>query len=475
MPAMRIILAGYNVDTEVLEDLKKTSRPRQDVTPETLSASYARISRDPRPIDELRKIAREEVEKARRSNSTIIFKMGHHSIAEHAVFNFDILDVSRLALEEIEKFRLCAYTEKSQRYQKLEEDFLVPEEIKSSDLKEEFVKTIHKQNEFYHELLDRGIEPEDARYVTSLSTPGQVGLTINARNLELLFRRFASHPLAEIRQIGQQMFKLVEPVAPSIILFTEANDFDGKTYEELGAESRELRGESRELEAKSRDQVELVDYTRDADNKLIAALLHTSTNLPFKRCLEEAKEMPVDKKKELVKTCFKYAEFYDRPQREFEYIDLTFSLVVSAACFGQLKRHRMASITCQPYNPALGVTIPESMIKSGMEGELNRLLNATRETYERIYALNPLAARYILTNAHRRRVLIKVNARELYHMSRLREDKHAQWDIQNITRRMTALARENMPLTMMFVGGKDIYPKIYESHFGRKPKVIPEY
>jgi hypothetical protein len=38
---MKVILAGYNVDTEVLEDLKKTSRLRQDVTPETLSASYA--------------------------------------------------------------------------------------------------------------------------------------------------------------------------------------------------------------------------------------------------------------------------------------------------------------------------------------------------------------------------------------------------------------------------------------------------
>ena len=127
---MRVILAGYNVDTDVLEDLKKTSHPRQDVTPETISASYARISRDPRPVDELRKVAREEVEKARKSNSTIIFKMGHHSIAEHAVFNFDILGVSRLALEEIEKFRLCAYTEKSQRYQKLTDDFVIPDEVR---------------------------------------------------------------------------------------------------------------------------------------------------------------------------------------------------------------------------------------------------------------------------------------------------------------------------------------------------------
>ena len=57
---MRVLLAGYNVDSAVLEELKKNSLPREDVTPETLSASYARISRDPRPADELRAAARAE-------------------------------------------------------------------------------------------------------------------------------------------------------------------------------------------------------------------------------------------------------------------------------------------------------------------------------------------------------------------------------------------------------------------------------
>jgi flavin-dependent thymidylate synthase len=468
---MKVILAGYNVDTEVLEDLKKTSRAREDVAPETISASYARISRDPRPVDELRKIAREEVEKARKSNTNIIFKMGHHSIAEHAVFNFDILGVSRLALEELEKFRLCAYTEKSQRYQKLENDFLIPDEIKGSKLEDDFVSTIKKQNEFYHGLIGKEIEPEDARYATSLATEAQLGQTINARNLEFLFRRFASHPLAEVRKLGLEMYKLVEPVAPSIILFTEPNDFDQKTYAEL----REQGTGNREKYRRSKNLVELIDYTKDADNKLIASLLHTSTNLPFKKCLKEAKKMDEERKKELVKTCFKYAEFYDRPQREFEYIDLTFNLIVSAACFGQLKRHRMVTLTCQNYDPASGVTIPESIKNMGLEEEFNRLVNITNKTFEKMAEQNPLAAQYVLTNAHRKRVLIKVNARELYHISRLREDSHAQWDIQNISAQMTALAKGVMPLSMMFIGGKDRYPEIFESYFGKKPRILPEY
>jgi len=470
--AMKIILAGFNVDTEVLEDLKKTSRPRQDVTPETISASYARISRDPRPVDELRKIAREEVEKARKSNSNIIFKMGHHSIAEHAVFNFDILGVSRLVLEEIEKFRLCAYTEKSQRYQKLEDDFVIPEEIKGTKLEKDFVETIREQNRFYHELIGKGIEPEDARYVTSLATEGQLGQTINARNLEFLFRRFASHPLSEVRKLGLEMYKLVEPIAPSIILFTEANDFDQKTYPDIkkGLEGR--RGQKRGKKAK---EVTLESYTKNGDDILIASLMHTTTNQPFKKCLKQAKGLKNEEKREIIETCFKYAEFYDRPQREFEYVDLTFDLVISAACFGQLKRHRMASITCQSYDPALGVTIPEAIKKAGEEKKFNQLVNITRKIYEKIAKQNLVAAQYLLTNAHRRRVLIKVNARELYHMSRLREDSHAQWDIRNITKQMTALAKEVMPLTTMFIGGKDSYPEVYESYFGKRPKMVPEY
>ncbi len=468
---MQIILAGYNVDTEVLEELKKNSPGRQDVTPETLSASYARISRDPRPINELRKIARQEVEKARKSNSAIIFKMGHHSIAEHAVFNFDLLDVSRLAMEEIEKFRLCSYTEKSQRYQKLEDNYLVPEEIKGSDLEKIFVETINKQNEFYQEMVGKGVEPEDARYITSLATLGQVGQTINARNLEFLFRRFASNPLAEVRQIGSQMYKLVEKIAPSIILFTEANEFDVKTRGEI---ERWLDGKMGKS-GKGKEEVVLVDSTKDADNKLIAALLHSTTNLPYKKCLGKAKKMAEEQKTELIKTCFKYAELYDRPLREFEYVDLTYDLIVSAACFGQLKRHRMATITVQPYEPRLGVTIPEGVKKAGMADQFNKIVNITNKAFAKIAGQNPLAAQYVLTNAHRRRVLIKTNARELYHISRLREDKHAQWDIQQISAKMTELAKEVMPYAMMFIGGKDSYPEIFEAAFGKKPKVMPEF
>ncbi|MFP4082825.1 MAG: FAD-dependent thymidylate synthase [Candidatus Aminicenantes bacterium] len=489
---MKVILAGYNVDKEVIEELKKTSPPRDDITPETLSASYARISRDPRPAYELRAAARKEVEKARRSNRNIIFKMGHHSVAEHAVFNFDIIGISRLALEELERFRLCSYTEKSQRYITLKDDFVVPEEVKKAGMEEIFCETIQEQNALYHRLYKKlrpyffetyknsaevsrkhrileGWAKEDARYVVSLATQGQLGMSINGRNLEFLIRRFSSKKLAEIRELNSQLHSLAKEVAPSILLFTEASDFDARTYLELEKKA----AASWKDPADSGQEVRLVDFTPQADIKLIASLLHTVSSHSYPQCLERARSLKSREKKDFMKAAFKHMEFYDAVPREFEYVDLTFDLMVSATCFAQLKRHRMTTQTTQKYNPELGVTIPPSIMEIGARKEFMDMMEKTNRIYFQLQKKIDRGADYILTNAHRKRVLIKVNARELYHISRLREDAAAQWDIRSVAADMSRLAKEKMPLTFLLIGGKDAYPEIYEKIFQKRPEFIP--
>ncbi|MFC2160516.1 FAD-dependent thymidylate synthase [Acidobacteriota bacterium] len=490
---MKIYLAGYNVDSEVLEDLKKKSPSREDVTPETLSAAYARISRDPRPANELRALSRQEVRKARNSNKNIIFKMGHHSVAEHAVFNFDLIGVSRLAIEEIEKFRLCSYTEKSQRYIKLSEDIVLPEEIKNSGNSDIFLSAVKAQNELYHQLHQK-LEPyvfhknkdlaedpkkhtilkgwaiEDARYTVCLAAEGQLGLTINARNLEFMIRRFASHPLAELGELNFKIYDLVKDVAPSIILFTEANDFDSKTYMDLKKSAAKFPADSSPPD----DQpVRLVGFTEDPDTKLVTSLLHSSTAISYSSCLRHVSRLSVDEKKEIVKTAMQKMEFFDSVLREFEHVDLVFEMVVSATCFAQFKRHRMATLTSQNYNPDLGVTIPPSIQNIGAEKDFLKVIERTDEAFTKLKQKTPLGANYVLTNAHRKRILLKLNAREFYHISRLREDSTAQWDIQNVVRAMSELAKSVMPLTCLMVGGKDAYPQIYQNVFGCPPKLKP--
>ena len=491
---MKILLAGYNVDTGVIEELKKNSPPREDVTPETLSAAYARISRDPRSIDELRTAARQEVEKSRKSNSAIIFKMGHHSVAEHAVFNFDLIGVSRLAVEFIEHFRLCSFTEKSQRYITLGDDHVIPKEIQNKEIRSKYIEILREQNGLYHKLNERlqkhvvekhkdlaadpksgslleGWAKEDARYITSLATEAQLGLTINARNLELFLRRAGSQKLTEIKELAKQMYLLVEKIAPSIILFTQANDFDAKTYDEIKAKISNFQFPMSNAGTQIQKDVVLVEHTKDADDVLAASLLYAVSKDPYDSCVSAAKKMSSEEKKELVKASCRHMELFDTTLREYENVNFTFDVALSSSCFAQLKRHRMATIIAKDYDIDLGVTIPPSIKEVGMEKAFMEVTDRTERVYEEIKKENPLAAPYVLTNAHKRRILFSCNARELYHVSRLREDTHAQWDIQNISGLMSQEARKAAPIACMFIGGKDGYPGIYTKSFGHPPKI----
>ncbi|MBN2381726.1 FAD-dependent thymidylate synthase [bacterium] len=493
---MKIILAGYNIDAALLSEMS-ASRERDDLTPETISAAYARISRNPKPVDELRKIARAEVQKARRSNQTIIFAMGHHSVAEHAVFNFDLIDISRLAIEAIEHFRLCSFTEKSQRYIQLKDHYIVPEELHGSSLETIYRQTVRELQDAYlyfsnaladnykqrhaqdypEKKLDKQARlcaNEDARYILSLATMGQLGMTANARNLELIVRRFATSPLSEVREIGQQLSSRAHDIAPSIILFTQGTEYDRQVYHDLETNARHwLMDRPGETSSETKQQdVTLAGYSDEPDRTLLASLLHRVSMFSYQECHARAAHIPENEALDLVRTAFKHAELYDSVLREFEFVTMHWDLIVSASCFAQLKRHRIASLSCQDYNPDLGVTVPPSIIELGLKDDFYRFIALSEKTYHLLYQDFPEIAPYILTNAHRRRVHFGCNARELYHLSRLREDHHAQWDIRNLAQTMRLTLQQKMPLVTLFLGGKDSYPEIYEQHFGTKPQIV---
>ncbi len=500
---MKVLLAGFNADTGVLRGLAG-KRKHPGLTPETISAAYARISRSRKSVDELRADAREEVVKARASNRRIIFEMGHHSVAEHAVFNFDIIGISRRAVEDLENYRLCSYTEKSQRYVTLSGDYTVPVELKSTSFIPAFRKMIEQQNRMYQGLFqelkgyilktlgDRSdvrhdprllenLAKEDARYILAMATQTQLGATINARNLELMIRRFAGHPLHEIRELGRRFHYLASRISPSIILFHRANDYDQKTYPELHQYIRRsgyqgIRNKKTQTSEYQDGDVTLVDHTTNIDEKVLTALMFRTGKASYDKCRRTVKRMSQTAKLGLFKNACRYMELYDVALREFEHADLVFALTVSSACFGQLKRHRLATITSQDYDPGLGVTIPGSVREIGKEKMFLAVIRQTEGLYSKIEKKLPGIGSYILTNSHRKRVLMKMNLRELYHVSRLREDPTAQWDIRYLTKEMCCLAKTAAPITSRLLAGKTDYPSVYRGLYGHDPKIttVPE-
>ncbi len=506
MVPLRVELAGFNIDSAVQDearrhlgrfaDLPPSGDPevesiRRDVqaflaqdcwTPEILAAAYARISRDPAAVGELRAKARSEVDRARRSNETIVFGMGHSSVAEHAVFNFDVTGLSRLAVEVLEGRRLASFTEKSQRYILLEEDWVLPGEIRGTACEALFRETLEAQCRFYSEAYERltgradadeaggaaratevaktrreieGSAREDARYGLSLATTVQLGMTVNARTLESLIRGCRAHELSELRSLGDAFYGASGGLAPSLIKYTDPSPYLTGARPRLAGIVE--RAGSSGCEDAHDAAVRLVSCTPDADRVLAGAIIYSFGHGDYGASMRKARQLSQRELEALVRAHLDLLGPHDAVLREFEHVELTYDLTVSAACYAQLKRHRMATITAQNYDPSLGVTIPDSFLDAGLNEPFLELVRRTEECRERIARESQPASAYILTNAHRRRVLLKVNARELVHISRLREDRHAQWDIRRVAAAMISQARGCMPLTMSAAGGKDAF------------------
>ncbi|PID27911.1 MAG: thymidylate synthase (FAD) [Candidatus Cloacimonadota bacterium] len=460
---MKIALAGYNIDTSLTDQIPDGSI----VTPETISAAYARISRSSKSVTELREEAKSEVENARKSNENIIFDMGHGSIAEHAVFNFDIIGISRYLTEIIQKTRFASFTEKSQRYVTLKGDFVVPEEIKNTAAEKDYRDLIERMNNLYRDLYEAGIKflekenfseskklirgkaKEDARYFLPLATETQMGMTVNARSLERLLRRLDKTGLKEADELRENLLKHAKEAAPSVIRYTKADDFE-KFIPEL----------PRYKTINKREDIKFVKTEEYADEKVIASLIFEHSNCEWDEIFESVKKLEKQSKISFLMEYFKRMEPFNTVPRAFEVCDFAFEALMSSSCFAQLKRHRPATVITQKYSPESGVVIPELIKKLKMNDRIEIILKKSENLFYELEKIKKGLGSYVLCNGHKVNVLFKANLREFYHFSRLRSDKHAQWEIREISLKIDEKFKEFAPLTSLFMMGKDKFAEV---------------
>jgi thymidylate synthase ThyX len=153
-------------------------------------------------------------------------------------------------------------------------------------------------------------------------------------------------------------------------------------------------------------------------------------------------------------------------------VDVTFQAVISASNFAQLKRHRMATLLPGNYDIRFGCVIPESIKVNGLEKEFLEIIAKTDKVYLKLREQYGDAADYILTNSHCRKVMMKMNLREVYHFMRLRADEHAQWEIRNLAHQLLQKIKTIMPFSTMMLCGKSDFVDEFEGIFHRKPNFI---
>ncbi|MGA1821350.1 MAG: FAD-dependent thymidylate synthase [Thermoplasmatota archaeon] len=475
---MNIKLAGATLDRRFWKD-------DEAATPEVTAAAYARVSHSPRSLKELRDNAVEEVEKARSSNERIVYRMGHSSIAEHAVFNIDIEDASRLLVEFIERHRLASFTERSQRYVFFEgKEPIVPAEIGGTPIEKKLAALDREKFDLYKKLeSDPDLKEkygdrllEQARYVLGLTCPTDIGMTVNARELEHIISKGLGSGLAEIREFSEKLLLESGDLAPSLVKYTDPGDFRGRAEEEIRKfideviEPRWERSVPEEIYVRVKRRPVchgIPSVCDDPESEIAAALIFQYSNIPFPECRDIAMEMSDEELIELLLPIFRHYPPHASLHRSFELMDLTFDFEISASGFAQLKRHRMATIISQDYMHDRW-EIPELMLHTAdLTTEYLDLLKRSSELYQEIEKeLGAEVAAYALTNAHRRRVLLKLNLRELYHFVRLRSDGHAQDEIRGISDRIVKEMKKHYPVVTALLCGKDMYSETHERILG---------
>ncbi len=465
---MKVTLAGYNIDSSLIQKLDNEA-----ATPEVISAAYARISRSEKSVTELREEALAELPKARKSNQTIVFEMGHASVAEHAVFNFDIIGISRLLTETLETLRFASFTEKSQRYVTFSRDYLIPAELKAPEHAELKV--------FYLEVMDalfaeyeasflalkeylskefpdiskrelEGLAKEDARYILPLSTKTQLGMTINARSLENLLRRLAENPLLEAQELHKTLLSQAKEVCPSLVRYVEPEHFPS---------GLPIPRELMDFIAMEDDfWGQMIDRTQNSDNTVLASLFYENSRGSWKKCLRYVNNLSDDERKKLWQQFFQGIRPWSKMPRAFEMVDFQFELRMSESCWAQFKRHRVGTIIRQKIPGVRTCIMPDIVSKAGRESQWTQLLGKNTELKKQLSTVSPDLARYASLNGDPVLVLVKMNLRELYHFIRLRCDEHAQWEIRDLAAEMANQLRSVAPMATAFLCGKSDFDAV---------------
>lgn len=449
--------------------------PRR-LSEEQIAVAFAMTSRSPDPFDVIAQRVTEQ--SAADFHERWVLNYGHASVAEHAVLHMAVENVSRLVCDEIEDNRLGSYTEKSSRYQVIEPgSYHVPRELEDSPLSETYVAACDRLFEAYERITEglraylpsevpsrpneserayamrlRRVATDSARFLLPVATLSNVGFTINARGMEHAVRKLLSSDLAEAQDTGKELRDAGLRVTPTLIKYAEFNDYLAatvKTQREMsGATSLPAVWTHTPARNKTPNGLEAVLVHSDplAEEKLVTAVLYRFCDEPYDAVWQHVQQMNRAEREKVVDEALARMSPHDVPIRETESVYYTFDLLMDYGAYREFKRHRMQSYVPQPLTVSNGYVTPPLVEQAGQSEEFHDAIGAAEDAYSTVAEESPRAAEYLVTHAHKRRVMTTMNLRECYHLFKLRTQPSAHFTLREVVGKAMELAQSQHPL-----------------------------
>lgn len=442
----------------------------KELTEEQLAVVFAMTSRNPRPFDEIAQLVTEE--KAADFHERWVLNYGHSSVAEHAVIHMAVENISRLACDMLEDNRLASYTEKSSRYQLIDHGFYhIPVELKNRPLLSSYTECCDFLFDSYKQSLEkamtylkdtnpiqegerqssydlrlRRIAIDVCRFILPSATLTNVGVTMNARSWEHAIQKLLSSNLSEENEIGQILKDQGQSITPTLIKYADRNN-----YLVLSKNAGTHDPSDKTYIGSADCSAQLVHYDPDAETKLIASLLYEKSNKPYNDLFDFSKALSDSDKEAIVDKALKDLGPHDVPVRQLENIDYTFDLIMDYGAYREFKRHRMQTYIPQPLTVDLGYVVPDLIRESGQEENFISAMDASYKTFHEIAPDLPRVAEYVVTHAHLRRVVTKINLRECYHLFKLRTSPQAHFTLRQVMNSALNIASELHPLLFRYI------------------------
>ena len=161
-----------------------------------------------------------------------ILKSGHESVIEHEKISVRVV-CDRGVSHEIVRHRIASYSQESTRYCNYNQDkfgkeltFIKP--IFWKDDTEEYkmwLKTMQIIEDTYNKLIEKGVQPQEARSILPNSLKTEIIVTMNLREWRHFFKlRTASNAHPQMREIACAMLRKFKEMVP--VIFDDIYDED---------------------------------------------------------------------------------------------------------------------------------------------------------------------------------------------------------------------------------------------------------
>jgi thymidylate synthase ThyX len=302
-------------------------------------------------------------------------------------------------------------------------------------------------SDFVYRQATRAKALDAVRGLLPASSLSNVGIYGSGQAFEALLLRMRAHALPEARVYADMMLTELRKVIPSFLRRVDVAERGGQWSNYLATNAANMNSLVDDLFgdsiASDVDEVTLVDFDPDGENKIVAAACYAYSHLSESQILARVEKMSVEQKTDILRNYVGERENRrHRPGRAFERTDYRFDVLSDYGAFRDMQRHRLLTIEWQPLTPYHGYTRPDLVDAAGATADFDEVMDRSAALYDALVADHPSQASYAVSMAYRIRYSMQFNAREAMHMLELRSSPQGHPSYRRVALEMHRLIAE---------------------------------